>query len=231
MTTPNEPNKARTIPLHIADQAVAACEAEIQKLREENARLKEKSACQTECLDAFDKKLREADEMVALMKQKWEWATPSQISEGITLLVENKRLKAEVERLTQNTDKLCKHGDLEIERLKAEVEAYRSASDEVAAAFLALPAPHNQVARVCEGIESLKAEVERLQDSVHAKKVAIEAGCYARINLEAKIERLIKAGDACSNEIENLNEDIGRDYPSSKKAVSDWNAAKEGKQS
>lgn len=28
------------IPLHIADQAVAACEAEIQKLREENARLK-----------------------------------------------------------------------------------------------------------------------------------------------------------------------------------------------
>ena len=28
------------IPLHIADQAVANCEAEIQKLREENARLK-----------------------------------------------------------------------------------------------------------------------------------------------------------------------------------------------
>lgn len=50
----------------------------------------------------------------------------------------------------------------ENERLKAEVEAYRSASDEVAAAFLALPTPHNQVARVCEGIESLKAEVERL---------------------------------------------------------------------
>lgn len=104
MTTPNEPNKARTIPLHIADQAVAACEAEIQKLKEENARLKEKSACQTECLDAFDKKLREADEMVALMKQKWEWATPSQISEGITLLVENKRLKAEVERLRKAGD-------------------------------------------------------------------------------------------------------------------------------
>lgn len=86
MTTPNEPNKTRTIPLHIADQAVAACEAEIQKLKEENAqlkhklgrllgaqqewtlvepehyaRLKDKSACQTECLDAFDKKLREAE--------------------------------------------------------------------------------------------------------------------------------------------------------------------------
>ncbi len=31
----------RTIPLRLADQAVAACEAEIQKLREENARLRE----------------------------------------------------------------------------------------------------------------------------------------------------------------------------------------------
>ena len=33
-------NHNRMIPLHIADQAVANCEAEIQKLREENARLK-----------------------------------------------------------------------------------------------------------------------------------------------------------------------------------------------
>ena len=32
-------DRKRMIPLHIADQAVAACEAEIQKLREENARL------------------------------------------------------------------------------------------------------------------------------------------------------------------------------------------------
>ncbi len=33
-------DRTRMIPLHIADQAVAACDAEIQKLREENARLK-----------------------------------------------------------------------------------------------------------------------------------------------------------------------------------------------
>ena len=33
-------DRKRMIPLHIADQAVAACEAEIQKLREENARLR-----------------------------------------------------------------------------------------------------------------------------------------------------------------------------------------------
>jgi hypothetical protein len=31
---------SRMIPLHIADQAVAACDAEIAKLRDENARLK-----------------------------------------------------------------------------------------------------------------------------------------------------------------------------------------------
>lgn len=98
MTTPNEPNKARTIPLHIADQAVAACEAEIQKLKEENAqlkhklgrllgaqqewtlvepehyaRLKDKSACQTECLDAFDKKLREAEVEVERLKAEVEY--------------------------------------------------------------------------------------------------------------------------------------------------------------
>ena len=64
----SEPNKTRTIPLHIADQAVAACEAEIQKLKEENARLKDKSACQTECLNAFDKKLREAEAEVERLR-------------------------------------------------------------------------------------------------------------------------------------------------------------------
>ena len=74
----SEPNKTRTIPLHIADQAVAACEAEIQKLKEENARLNYQVsnlmlqvnsphpavmrwslACKER--DAFDKKLREAE--------------------------------------------------------------------------------------------------------------------------------------------------------------------------
>jgi cell division protein FtsB len=33
-------DRTRMIPLHIADQAVAACDAEIAKLREENARIK-----------------------------------------------------------------------------------------------------------------------------------------------------------------------------------------------
>jgi hypothetical protein len=33
-------DRTRMIPLHIADQAVAACDAEIAKLRDENARLR-----------------------------------------------------------------------------------------------------------------------------------------------------------------------------------------------
>lgn len=41
---------SKMIPLHVADQAVAACEAEIQKLREENARLKCQNAAYLERL-------------------------------------------------------------------------------------------------------------------------------------------------------------------------------------
>jgi uncharacterized small protein (DUF1192 family) len=51
------------------------------------------------------------------------------------LEAENARLKAEVERLTQNTDKLCKHGDLEIERLKAENKRLIKAGDAMASSI------------------------------------------------------------------------------------------------
>ena len=45
----------KMIPLHVADQAVAACEAEIQKLREENARLKAEVERLTKAGDAMAK--------------------------------------------------------------------------------------------------------------------------------------------------------------------------------
>ena len=70
----------------------------------------------------------------------------------------------------------------------------------------------------------LKAEVERLRLSAFDKKVAIEAGCYARVNLEAKIERLIKAGDAMADAING-------DYNHSLPCIEEWRAAKEGKPS
>ena len=55
----NEQNKGRMIPLHIADMAVAVCNAEITKLLEENARLK----AQVETLQIRCEKLeRKTDE-------------------------------------------------------------------------------------------------------------------------------------------------------------------------
>ena len=45
---------SKMIPLHIADQAVAACEAEIQKLREENARLRKAGNVLENCIRSAD---------------------------------------------------------------------------------------------------------------------------------------------------------------------------------
>ena len=67
-------DRTRMIPLHIADQAVAACDAEIAKLREENARLR--SFCTRTIIPNID------------------------------LEKENARLKAEVERLTKQVERL-----------------------------------------------------------------------------------------------------------------------------
>ena len=72
-------DRTRMIPLHIADQAVAACDAEIAKLREENARLK-----------------ADVNELADGLKLACE--------AGIKMADEVTRLKAEVERLTKAGD-------------------------------------------------------------------------------------------------------------------------------
>ena len=77
----------------------------------------------------------------------------------------------------------------------------------------------------------LKAEVERLTLENSQYEEHHKYGQNVITSLREEVERLTKAGDACANEIENLNEDISRCYPSSEKAIADWNAAKEGKQS
>ena len=76
-------------------------------------------------------------------------------------------------------------------------------------------------------IARLKAEVERLKmDAYRRLSMRIEID-----KLNAAIERLTNAGNAMADEIKNLNEDISRNYPSSQKAIADWNAAKERKDS
>ena len=53
-------DRTRMIPLHIADQAVAACDAEIAKLREENARLKAEVERLKLEVFAFDRTIKQA---------------------------------------------------------------------------------------------------------------------------------------------------------------------------
>jgi cell division protein FtsB len=76
----SEPNKERMIPLHIADQAVAACNAEIAKLQEENARLKaevERLTKQVERLIvSLQKSHDEHGEALYKLKYKNERQTP-----------------------------------------------------------------------------------------------------------------------------------------------------------
>jgi len=73
---------SKMIPLRIADMAVAACNAEIQKLREENARLK----------------------AVDIIVQ----ATVSVGKTPVLYLAKIDRLKAQVERLTKAGDAMAK---------------------------------------------------------------------------------------------------------------------------
>ena len=91
------------------DKTINASQAECR-------RLKEKSECQAECLEAFDKKLREAEAKV-------------------------ERLTAEVSydnRVQLHVDKLAaEFTQYEVERLKAEVERLRKAGDELEVAFQA----------------------------------------------------------------------------------------------
>jgi chemotaxis regulatin CheY-phosphate phosphatase CheZ len=72
-------DRTRMIPLHIADQAVAACDAEIAKLREENQRL-----------EAVIESHKDAGLRILAMLDEERRLT--------------KHLKSEVERLEKQTD-------------------------------------------------------------------------------------------------------------------------------
>ena len=76
----------RMIPLRLADQAVAACEAELQKLRAENARFKAEVANLNEVIS--DLRISAEDDLDSIE----------------TARTENIALKAEVESLTKAGD-------------------------------------------------------------------------------------------------------------------------------
>ncbi len=112
-------DRTRMIPLHIADQAVAACDAEIAKLREDYARLK----AEVERLEKLVGKLCfEKDQSYELRQN-----------------AEATRLKAEVERLTdkirvsdnhaQCLEFVINSGTANELRLQAQVERLTKAGD------------------------------------------------------------------------------------------------------
>jgi len=83
----NEPNKERMIPLHIADQAVAACNKEIAELRAQVAELKQ----QPDALTAYLYAAELAKDDIKKLKAENERLTNCK--------AEADRLKAELARL------------------------------------------------------------------------------------------------------------------------------------
>jgi hypothetical protein len=67
-------NPSRMIPLHVCDQAVAACEAEIQKLREENARLRKAGDAMAEAIDEHRHGKGGAWGIGFLVRENWKTA-------------------------------------------------------------------------------------------------------------------------------------------------------------
>ena len=59
----SDTNHNRMIPLRVADMAVAACEAEIEKLQEENARLRSEVERLTKAGDAMASSIQFNEEM------------------------------------------------------------------------------------------------------------------------------------------------------------------------
>jgi hypothetical protein len=97
-------DRTRMIPLHIADQAVAACDAEIAKLREENQRLTtlcKQLMAQHSDISCENIMLRKANDQLAEVRELHAGFNRALFNETVT---ENARLKAEVERLTKAGD-------------------------------------------------------------------------------------------------------------------------------
>jgi cell division protein FtsB len=115
-------DRKRMIPLHIADQAVAACDAEIAKLREENARLKAEVERLSKPAIIGGYNISEYIRMAnseTLEFDNGDIFADMTLPERIKYIVESHaRLKAEVERL----DTLCKqlgkqHSDISCENI------------------------------------------------------------------------------------------------------------------
>jgi hypothetical protein len=80
-------------------------------------------------------------------------------------------------------------------------------------------------------IEELKAENARLKTEVQHLMVFCNCTLIPNKELQAKVERLTKAGDALAAHIERNDERCYIVLPDGDLRIADWRAAKEGKPS
>jgi chromosome segregation ATPase len=93
-------NNERMIPIRPADQAVAACEAELQRFRAENARLKADFSQMTAWGRGLESDLSRARVELMLVKAEVERLTAF----TTRTIIPNEELKAQVERLQNRCD-------------------------------------------------------------------------------------------------------------------------------
>jgi len=173
--------------------------------------------------EAFKKSKAENARLKAEVEMTKAWSAkepyPSRLYQQMA--EENARLKAEVERLTEGNECLNAFHDKEMERSAYLLEEF------------------NRTTAWGRGLESdlsharvessfLKAEVERLSAADSYLQAENEHSFEQRCDeWEAENERLRKAGDAMAREICIL----GPVDDKEKKAIAEWNDAKEGKPS
>ena len=126
------------------------------------------------------------------------------------------RLKAEVERLNNESDilqKCCEHQKNRIERLKAEVERLTERLGGVR--LIVTEEMYDEL-----NTKYLEQQHELQNIALTARQILDE-----KIDLKEQVERLTKAGDAMASGLQGM----AGERP--KALADDWNAAKEGKQS
>jgi predicted RNase H-like nuclease (RuvC/YqgF family) len=138
---------------------------------------------------------------------------------------ENARLKADVNELADGLKLASEVGIKmadEVTRLKAEVERLTLASQG------AVKYVDHTMALTRQSMDHHK-EVARLKTEVEHLMVFCNCTLIPNKELQAKVERLTKAGDAMVGLLEHM--DVIVDMDSDHPEVEAWNAAKEGKQS
>ena len=127
------------------------------------------------------------------------------------------RLKAEVERLNNESDilqKCCEHQKNRIERLKAEVERLTERLGGVR--LIVTEEMYDEL-----NTKYLEQQHELQNIALTARQILDE-----KIDLKEQVERLTKAGDAMAEEFSFIGSPDG-----GFNSIERWNAAKEGKQS